>query len=169
MVGVPETTAGVQSMSRQWTWLEQQGLIRTSRQGRHRRIVLLREDGSRTPYTHPGATDEHRAVPEGNYLQLPYAYWRMAYDERLSMSAKLVLLICVSLQDEFILPVTHAAKWYGLSATRIHDGLTQLRHLDLLEMRVVSRPAPLTERGVTFERYYTLKPPLRLPETTRQL
>lgn len=76
------------------------------------------------------------------------------------MSAKIVLLISLSLQDDFILPVEHAAKWYSLSATRIHDGLSELRALGLLAMRVESRPAPLTERGVTFERHYTVRPPL---------
>jgi len=147
-------------MSRQWSWLEDQQLIRTSRDGRHRRVVLLHDDGSGRNYRHPGLGQAGNA-PDGDYFQVPYAYWRMAYDERLSMSGKLVLLIALSLTDDFILPVEHAAKWYGLSATRIHNGLRQLQAFDLLTMRVQSRPARLTERGVTFDRYYSLSGPMR--------
>lgn len=55
----------------------------------------------------------------------------------------------------------HAAQWYGISANRVHRGLAELRTVGLLDMKVTSRPAPPTDRRVTFERHYTLRAPLR--------
>lgn len=162
LLGASENASGTTLISRQWSWLEEQRLVRTSRAGRARRIVLLREDGSGRPYTHPGVMIGDSPA-EGDYFRLPHAYWRGGWDARLPLAAKLVLLIACSLRDPFILPVEHAAQWYGTSANRIHRGLSELRAVGLLDMSVTSRPAPLTERGVTFERHYTLRPPLRTP------
>jgi len=163
LLGAEENASGTTLVSRQWSWLEAQSLVRTTRAGRTRRIVLLREDGSGRPYTHPGAATAD--IPaEGDYFRLPHAYWRLSWDTRLSLASKLVLLISCSLRDPFILPVEHAAQWYGISADRIHRGLTELRAFGLLKMSVTSRPAPLTDRGVTFERHYTLRPPLRMDD-----
>ena len=156
LVGAGENASGTTLVSRQWSWLEEQRLVRTSRAGRTRRIFLLHEDGSGRPYTHPGAASADGPA-EGDYFQLPYAYWRGGWDARLSLAGKLVLLIACSLRDPFILPLEHAAKWYGLSANRLHRGLSELRAVGLLDMKVTSRPAPLTDRGLTFERHYTLR------------
>jgi hypothetical protein len=150
-------------LSRQWAWLEQQRLVTTKRAGRHRQVTLRREDGSGRPYTHPGLA-AGKKPPEGNYLRLPYSYWRGGFDQRLHLSGKLILLIALSLQDDFILPVEHAARWYGISVDRVHQGLRELRALALLDMRTVRRSAPLTERGFTYERHYTLRPPFRLDD-----
>jgi len=163
LLGAPENASGTTLVSRQWSWLEQQRLIRTTRAGRARRIVLLNEDGSGRPYSHPGITTADTPA-EGDYFRLPHAYWRGGWDARLTLAGKLVLLIACSLRDPFILPVEHAARWYGISVNRVHRGLTELRAVGLLEMTVTSRPAPLTERGLTFERHYTLRTPLRTPD-----
>ena len=161
LAGAPENASGTTLVSRQWSWLEDQKLVRTSRTGRTRRVVLLREDGSGRPYTHPGAATADTPA-EGDYFRFPHAYWRSGWDARLSLAGKLVLLIACSLRDPFILPVEHAAQWYGVSANRVHRGLSELRTVGLLQMRVTSRPAPLTDRGVTFERHYTLRAPMRM-------
>lgn len=160
LLGMDESASGTTLVSRQWSWLEEQRLVRTSRAGRSRRVALLHEDGSGRPYTHPGVGSADDPA-EGDYFRLPHAYWRGGWDARLPLSSKLVLLIACSLSDGFILPVEHAAEWYGLSANRIHRGLTELRAVGLLGMTVTSRLAPLTDRGVTFERHYTLRAPLR--------
>lgn len=161
LLGASEDASGSTHVARQWAWLEQQQLVSSTRDGRNRRIVLLREDGSGRPYSHPGLWSDG-GRPEGDYFQLPYSYWRLGWDARLSMAGKLVLLISLSLQDDFILPVQHAASWYSLGATRINNGLNELRAADLLAMRVERRAAPLTDRGHTFERHYAVKPPLRV-------
>jgi hypothetical protein len=158
LLGAPEGPTGTTLVSRQWTWLEEQQLVATSRTGRLRRITLLKEDGSGDPYSHPGVIQGSNPA-EGDYFRVPYVYWRSAFDLRLSLSGKMVLLIGLSLSADFILPVEHAARWYGLSSTRIHDGLKELRTFGLLGMRVESRKAPLTERGVTFERHYRMLAP----------
>ncbi len=160
LLGLAENDSSTTLITRQWNWLEVQKLVRTERDGRARRVFILDESGDGRGYRHPGVASESAAA-EGHYFQVSDAYWRAGWHQRLSMSAKIVLLIALSLQDDFILPVEHAAKWYSLSATRIHDGLSELRTLGLLEMRVVSRSAPLTERGVTFERHYAVRAPLR--------
>ena len=160
LVGVTEEQSGRTLVSRQWAWLEQQRLIRSSRAGRDRRVILLREDGSGRAYTHPGQPSE-REPPEGDYFQLPHMFWHGGFDQRLSMTGKIVLLIALSLRDNFILPVEHAADWYSLSPTRLHTGLSELRALGLLDMRIERRSAPLTERGVTFDRHYQLRAPFR--------
>lgn len=160
LLGARDNSSSTTLVSRQWSWLEEQRLVRTSRAGRARRVVLLREDGSGRPYTHPGAATEDTPA-EGDYFRLPHTYWRGGWDARLSLAGKLVLLIASSLRDPFILPVEHAAQWYGISANRVHRGLAELRTVGLLDMKVTSRAAPLTDRGVTFERHYTLRPPLR--------
>lgn len=147
-------------LSRQWRWLEAQRLVRLERTGRHRQVFLLREDASGKAYTHPGLGTQ-RDPPEGDYFRVPYAYWRGGFHDRLDVPAKTVLLIALSLHDGFILPVEHGARWYGVSPERIQRGLQTLRALGILAMRTVRRDAPLTERGFTFERHYTLKPPFR--------
>lgn len=163
LLGLDERTeASLTYVSRQWRWLSDQRLVRLERAGRHRRVVLLREDGSGEAYTHPGLGVAGRP-PEGDYFRLPYAYWHGGFHTRLDSAGKTVLLIALSLslQDEFILPVEHGARWYGLSPERIQAGLATLRALGLLSMRTVRRSAPLTERGVTFERRYSLRAPFR--------
>lgn len=153
-------------LSRQWRWLEDQRLVRLERAGRHRRVSLLREDGSGAPYIHPGLGTK-REPPEGDYFRLPYAYWRGAFDQRLKVPGKTVLLIALSLQDNFLLPVEHGARWYGVSPERVQRGLKELLGFNLLTVKTHRREAPLTERGYTFDRRYTLRPPFRELEDAR--
>lgn len=160
LLGTGEDASGSTLVARQWTWLEAQQLVTTERDGRNRRITLLREDGSGRAYSHPGVS-AGGAPAEGDYFAVPFTYWRMGWDARLSMAGKLTLLIALSLRDDFILPVEHAARWYSLSSTRLSNGLAELRTVQLLRMRAERIAAPLTERGFTFERHYTVGPRFR--------
>jgi hypothetical protein len=67
-------------------------------------ITLLCEDGSGNPYRHPYETGEL-------WLKLPYTYWRDQHYIRLSLRAKTVLLIALSLPTTFYLPQDKAPSW----------------------------------------------------------
>jgi hypothetical protein len=146
-------------VSRSWTWLEQLGLIETRRVGRFRELTLLREDGSREAYRHPG---EEGATDRGHYFKLPHAYWEANYHNRLGLPAKAVLLIALSLRDDFVLPTERGKAWYGLSRDTIRKGLRDLRLYGLLDVREERKAAPLSAIGYTFERRYRLRPPFRV-------
>jgi len=150
-----QPSAAASIISRQWSWLEDQQLVTSRRRARLREVTLLREDGSGAAYAHPGQ------LGEGDYFRFPYAYWEGHFPDRLDLSAKAVLLIALSLQDDFVLPLEHGSRWYGVSADVLRSGLRTLRMLRLLDVRVLRKSAPLTARGVTEERRYTLRGPLR--------
>lgn len=145
-------TAG-SMVSKQWSWLEREGLISSRRAGRLREVTLLKEDRSGAAYIHPGR--------EGNYFKLPYAYWQGNFHNRMGLPAKAVLLIALSLQDDFLLPTKQGAKWYGLSRDTVRKGLRTLRLLGILDMREQRKKAPLAPLGFTLERRYTLREPFR--------
>jgi hypothetical protein len=140
-------------VSKQWSWLESQKLVSSDRIGRLREITLLKEDGSGEPYIHP--------TGEGNYFKLPYAYWKGNFHNRMGLPAKAVLLISLSLRDDFLLPTERGKDWYGLSRDTVRKGLRTLRLLGLLEFREVRKNAPLAPRGFAFERRYRLREPFR--------
>ena len=100
--------------------------MKRGRSGR-RASVTLREDGSGEPYEHP-----HRAG-DGRWLQLPYAYWLEGYFLSLSLPAKAMLLVALSLQDGFYLPSERADDWYGISPDSADRGLRELRKAALLD------------------------------------
>src|SRR5205814_1890727 len=137
---------------------EDQRLIKTQRVGRLREITLLREDGSREPYRHPG---EEGATDRGHYFKIPYAYWEGNFHNRLRLPAKAVLLIALSLQDDFLLPTERGREWYGLSTDTLRKGLRDARLYGLLSMTTEIKPAPLSATGYTTERRYRLEAPFR--------
>jgi hypothetical protein len=145
-------------VSRTWTWLEQQHLIESQRVGRRREITLRREDGSSEPYRHPG---EQGAADRGHYFKLPYSYWEGNFHNRLGLPAKAVLLIALSLQDDFVLPTEKGKDWYGLSRDTIRKGLRDLRLHGLLSVHEERKLAPLSTYGFTLERKYRLQAPFR--------
>jgi hypothetical protein len=149
-------------VSRNWTWLEEQRLVVTRRKGRLREVTILREDGSGRPYVHPGV-GEH---PEGFYFKLPHSYFALGYPDRMGLPAKAVLLIALSLEDDFILPIDHAPRWYGLSRDSLKSGLKTLRLLGLLDVRSQRKTAPLSPLGYTIQRHYRVRPPLRIRGST---
>jgi hypothetical protein len=156
---VADYASASSTVSKQWTWLEKRSLIKSRRKGRLREVTLLKEDGSGRDYVHPGR--------EGNYFKLPYAYWLGNFHNRMGLPAKAVLLIALSLQDDFLLPTKQGAKWYGLSRDTVRKGLRTLRLLGILEMREQPKKAPLAPRGFTLERRYTLRDPFRPPPSDR--
>jgi len=152
-LGIAGHATASSMVSKQWTWLESERLIASRRSGRLREVTLLREDGSGDTYVHPGK--------EGNYFKLPYAYWQGNFHNRMDLPAKAVLLIALSLQDDFLLPTKQGAAWYGISRDTVRKGLRILLLLGILEMHEVRKKAPLAPLGFTLERRYTLREPFR--------
>ena len=80
------------------------------------------------------------------------------------MPAKAVLLIALSLRDDFVLPTEKGKDWYGISRDTTRKGLRELRLHGILSMSQARKVAPLTASGYTFERKYRLCPPFRKQE-----
>ncbi len=155
-LGMGGLASAAATISKSWTWLEERELVTTARRGRLREVRFLREDASGESYQHPG---DDRGAKVGDYFKLPYAYWEGHFPGRLALPAKAVLLIALSLGDDFWLPHERGGRWYGLSRDTVARGLATLLRLGLLEVRVEHKPAPLSARGVTQERRYALRPP----------
>lgn len=154
MPGHAEDDAGRRTVLRNWKTLRDARLVETRRRGRLLNVTALAEDGSGRVYRHPGEKDARE-----DYFKLPFAYWRQGYHERLSLPAKAVLLIALTLGDWFWLPPRHATAWYGLSESTLQRGLTELYKAEVLDRRWHYKDAPLTEAGFTREYHWVLKPP----------
>ncbi|MGH2355066.1 MAG: hypothetical protein ACRDJN_25945, partial [Chloroflexota bacterium] len=149
-----EGNSGPAAISKTLARLEAYRLIRRERVGRLTRVVLLRENGSGEPYTHPATS-----TPPEPYLQLPHAYWLEGWHRTLTLPGKAVLLIALSLASQFLLPGEQAKAWYGISADTVQTGLRELRQAGLLDSRPVYKLAPLSAEGVTTEWRHTLRSP----------
>jgi hypothetical protein len=154
---------GPSAVSKTWRRLEDQRLITRERVRRRASITLLREDGTGDPYTHPGSKSGRTP-----YLKLPYAYWEDGWYQKLRLPGKVMLLIALSLEDDFILPEDKAKPWYGISPDFAGDGLRALKKLEVLATKIDYRKAPLTVTGWTEERSYTLQPPFGPRGRSRQ-
>jgi hypothetical protein len=153
MLGLPGDN-GPSAVSKVWRRLEDRGLISRERVRREASVTLLREDGTGAPYTHPGAKSGRSP-----YFKLPFAYWEDGWYRRLRPPGKAMLLIALSLEDDFILPEDKAEPWYGVSADFAGKGLRALKKLEVLSAKTDYRKTPLTVTGWTEERSYTLRPP----------
>jgi hypothetical protein len=152
-VGLPESASGRAAVSRSWTLLRELSLVEVARRKRLASITLLREDGSRAAYSHP--SQDRRP----SYLQLPFEYWLDDYHVALSLAAKAMLLIALSLPDRFPLPAARAPGWYGISESTATRGFRELRDAKLLVTERVEKPAPLAPKGYTLVNFFTLQPP----------
>ncbi len=132
-------------------------LVTRRRSGRLAVITSLREDGSGEPYTGPTGKNGD------TYLQLPLAYWLDGYDQRLSLRAKAMLMICLTLQDWSPLPAERVPAWYGLSADTAQRGLDELRDARLIVRRVTWRREPLLAYGFTKIHEYSVNAAFKRP------
>lgn len=134
--------------------LEDRHLVSRQRVGRTASITLLKEDGSGEPYEHP-----YNAGRGENWLQLPHAYWLEEFHQSLSLPAKAMLLIALSLPDDFPLPADRVPKWYGISADTAERGLRELRRSRVLNFDEQWVKNAKSDTGWTQERRYTLDEP----------
>jgi hypothetical protein len=127
--------------------------VRSHRSGRRRGVEILREDGSAAPWANPGLAREA-------FFHLPLAYWTGAFARDLSLPAKAVLLIGLSLQsggrDHFELPLRRGASWYGVSPSTLRRGLAELREVGLLRRWAQERPTAGSPTGRTYDQRYAL-------------
>ncbi len=152
MLDLPQTLSSETTISRNWTWLEQQRLVRSERDHRVRKVFLLMEDGSRRPFSRP--TGKQRG-----FFKLPYAYFTQRWHKELKLPGKATLLICLAQSPTFTLPTEHASGWYGVSADTLQRGLDELRELELLKVWTRAKKAPRTRLGYTVENHYALQGP----------
>jgi len=131
--------------------LEDRKLIMRTRTKKRSDIHLLREDGSGETYMRPTS----KLVSE-RWLRVPHAYWLDGYAESLSLPAKVMLLIALSLDDGFYLPSEYAPDWYGISPDSADEGLRELRNAGLLDMEWTWEFAPRSDTGWTRRYNYTL-------------
>jgi hypothetical protein len=152
MLTMPQTVSSETTVGRNWTWLEQQKLVRTERDRRIRKVFLLLEDGSGQPFER--ATGQARG-----YFKLPYEYFTQRWHLELKLAGKATLLICLAQAPTFTLPTERAAGWYGLSADTLQRGLDELRDLGLLKVWSRAKKAPRTRYGFTMENHYAMQGP----------
>jgi hypothetical protein len=152
-LGLSETEHSDSLISRNWAWLERQRLVTKRRDRRVLNVTLLREDGSGATYTHPGKA--------GNYFKVPHAYWLDGWCDVLDFPAKVTLFILLSRQPGADLPQERMPEWYGISADTIGRGLKSLREHDVLHVRTVTKQAPLSPIGFTWDKRYTLVGPFK--------
>lgn len=152
-IAITESADSRSTVSRSWRWLEEMRLIRSHRSGRERGIEILREDGSGAPWTNPGLAREP-------YFGLPLAYWTGTFARDLSLPAKAVLLIGLSLQsggkNYFELPLERGATWYGISPSTVRRGLKELQRIHLLRRWSSARETPASPIGRTYDQRYAL-------------
>lgn len=151
-LGMPQTASSEATISKNWSWIESQNLVRSERYKRLRRIFLLREDGSDNAYVRPDGRSH-------GFFRLPFAYFTERWHQKLKMPGKAALLIALSRDREFLLPAEHASQWYAISADTIQRGLDELRKNDLLEVRTKVRKAPAARYGITQDYHYRLLDP----------
>lgn len=156
MLDLETSGSAVSAISKVWRRLEDRTLIDRTRVKRQARILLLREDGSGEAYSHPGKDQRGDA-----YFKLPHAFWtaEQAWHRTLTLPEIALLLIGLSLSDDFRLPYEQVPRWYGISASSAERGLAGLQEKGLVKVRKAYRSAPLTPVGYTEERHYTLQPP----------
>lgn len=161
---LPNSKSATGGVSKAWRRLEDHGLIERSRYNRMAQIRLLREDGSGQEYTHPGDKNT-RTDHSDDYFKVPVALWRFGpIDERrwireLSVPELAMLLISLSLNDSFWLPVEKVPDWYGVSADTAQRGMSGLRTRELLSVDTRAKTAPLSPTGFTTEHRHTLQAP----------
>lgn len=153
----PDSARG--AISKIWARLEKQKLIkRGQRRGRTASIILLREDGSGQDYTRPTGHGDDR------YFKLPHAFWLEDWHEILDLTATAMLLIALTLKDNFYLPYEKAKPWYGISPKSAEQGLNALCRHKLLSLNRRWVKAPRSATGRAERRLYTLNSPFSSAE-----
>ena len=150
MLDLPQTTGSETTISRNWSWLEQQKLIRTERDHRMRKVTLLKEDGS-------GEEFDRATGKDRGFFKLPYAYFTDRVHSELKLPGKAALLICLAQKPTFQLPTEAASKWYGVSPDTLQRGLDELRELDLIKVWSRTKKAPRARYGFTHVNHYALQ------------
>lgn len=152
----PSKDSSTVAISRATGRLKTLHLIDTERSARQAKITILREDGSKQPYTHPGKSKEP-------YLKLPFAFWTDGWHEKLELPAVAMLLILRSLPRDTRLALDNIPRWYGISRPTAVRGLTDLRDQGLLNSHWVQQPDHLKPQGYRWDLHHNLLGKFALP------
>lgn len=162
--GLKQSQSALSTVSKAFRRIEGAGLITRERVGSRSKLTLLDESGTGLPYARPsGKTD--------TYLKLGHEYWTSDWFRRLGSPAKVMLLIALSLDDGFYLPLEKGPDWYGISSDTVGRGFGELIKHGLLTYEEKQKKAPLSPQGYTTERHYQLNPPfgpVRSQKPTKQ-
>ena len=126
-------------------------LIERERKGNRVQYKLLNEAGTGDDYVRPKKTGD------GHWLRLPHSYWVDDFDATLSHPEKVMLLIALDQQDNFVLPLNQVANWYGVSESTARRGLRGLESRNLLAKERSFVPSPRSPSGWVEEFRYTLQ------------
>lgn len=146
---------GATAVSRTWGRLAKKyQLVEKERAGRLLKVTSLDEAGTGKPYTYPrGGTGR------GRYFKVPEAFWRdeERWYRTLTLRAKVMLMISLSLKPDFALPIEQVPNWYGVSANSAQRGLNELRDHGILKDRKERRDSWNGPDGYVLENRYTLQ------------
>lgn len=150
--GLKQSPSALSTVSKAFRRIDAAGLITRKRVGGRSKLTLLDESGTGLPYARPsGKTD--------TYLKLAHEYWTSDWFRRLGSPAKVMLLIALSLDDGFYLPLEKGPDWYGISSDTVGRGFGELVKHGLLTYEDKQKKAPLSPQGYTTTRSYQLNPP----------
>ncbi len=150
--GLKQSQSALSAVSKAFRRIEAAGLIVRERAGSRSKLTLLDEGGAGSAYVRPSDNGER-------YLKLSHEYWTRGWFLRLKLRAKVMLLIALSLDDGFYLPVEKGPDWYGVSSDTVGRGFGELIKHGLLTCNESQKKAPLSPLGYATERHYTLNPP----------
>ena len=123
------TNKGAEStISRNWAWLKDKGLITAERSRGVLGVALRQEDGE-ADYTRP----------RGRYFVLPDVYFRLGWDGKLDLPSTAVLLIALSKSTKdpwFTLRAEVETDWWGMSPDTLRRGLDGLQDAGLLHVHL---------------------------------
>ena len=91
-------------VSRNWSWLAGNNLVRTERRGRHLQVFRLHESGNGGEFTRP----------TGHFFYFPFAYFTTEWHTKLSLAATATLLISLS--------SSRNKPWFALPSSRQPTG-----------------------------------------------
>lgn len=111
---------------------------------------LLDESGTGAPYIRP------TNIEHGSWFNVPHIYWTEGHYIELSLSAKAMLLIALSLDEDFPLPSERAPSWYGISPATAKRGLRELVQKEFLAYSTGWRVDPKSKTGWAEVRSYNL-------------
>jgi hypothetical protein len=149
------------TVSRNWKWLKDKGLVTAERKGRLLEVKLLSE-------THPG---QPRTRPTKPFFMLPNEFFTESIFEELSLAGTTALLIALNAQRNqvrFQLPKEHAPDWFRISADTLQRGFDELESKKYLTSKLVPRSTPRSRTGISMVTSYRLLGPFA-PETPEEV
>lgn len=124
-------------------------LVSRDKARRGGKVTSLHEDGSGDAYT----------SPTKRYLRLPFAYWQQEWHRQLTMPAKAVLLISLTLEPGFVIPLTQVKAWYGISPDTWSTGAAELEKAGLVTTKRGKRRNWMKGLAYNYDLEYTLASP----------